>query len=454
MRTLGAHYYDLGIMHQTVYNSFQSIQSLDFSRVLEMTDVEKPIQIKRMAIHNDMLLLFLAPFYFLYSGPETLLIIQTLAIAIGGIILYGICQHFFWRYKYGQCVGVGIVLSYLLYPAVQRANQFDFHAVVLTIPLFLGMFFFALKRSYAVSFICFLLALLAKEQVSLTTAFFGLYFILFSFPKIRTILPSFWKSGFSGNDDTQRRLFGVLIFTISIIWFVLSMKVIIPFFRGSEHFALGYYDSPALQENTFQYLTTLFGPLFFLPLVSLPELLIALPEFAINLVSNSNSMTNIYFHYTAVIIPFIFVSAVYSLYRIAHIKPKLVAFLMIAILASTAWFVYADGPLPFSKRPEIKVFAPISNDAKHVQEWAERLKDENVVVSTTGQLAPFFTSRRVFYLFSDRYKKADYVLIRVPEITSGFPGRSEVEPAYKRLKSDLDFTLVYKEDGIEVYKRL
>ena len=82
-RTLYSSYFDLGIMHQTVYNTYQSIKKLDISRFLELTNPYGSDQIKRMAIHNDILLAFLAPFYFIYSGPETLLVIQTIILALG-----------------------------------------------------------------------------------------------------------------------------------------------------------------------------------------------------------------------------------------------------------------------------------------------------------------------------------------------------------------------------------
>src|SRR3989344_5193636 len=81
-QTLYSSYFDLGIMHQTVYNTYQSIKKLDISRFLELTNPYGPGQIKRMAIHNDILLAFLAPFYFIYPGPETLLVIQTIILAL------------------------------------------------------------------------------------------------------------------------------------------------------------------------------------------------------------------------------------------------------------------------------------------------------------------------------------------------------------------------------------
>ena len=66
LHQLWASYFDLGIMHQTVFNTYKALQTGDFSRILELTDPHgSGLQIKRMAIHNDMLLGLLAPLYFI-----------------------------------------------------------------------------------------------------------------------------------------------------------------------------------------------------------------------------------------------------------------------------------------------------------------------------------------------------------------------------------------------------
>ena len=38
MDMLWASYFDLGIMHQTVYNTYQALHTLDFMRIFELTD--------------------------------------------------------------------------------------------------------------------------------------------------------------------------------------------------------------------------------------------------------------------------------------------------------------------------------------------------------------------------------------------------------------------------------
>src|SRR3990167_1404353 len=117
-KTLYASYYDLGIMHQTVYNTYSAVKTGDWNRFLELTNPTGTEQIKRMAIHNDLLLALLSPFYFIHSGPETLLIIQSVITALGAIAIFKISNNVLKN----DLLSLIFSVSYLLYFPLQRAN--------------------------------------------------------------------------------------------------------------------------------------------------------------------------------------------------------------------------------------------------------------------------------------------------------------------------------------------
>ena len=476
-KTLYASYYDLGIMHQTVYNTFISIKTGDWSRFLELTNPVGSDQIKRMAIHNDIFLALLAPFYFLHSGPETLLVIQTAIIALGAIAIFKIANIIFQKNKYSILLSLIFSLAYLLYPPLERANIFDFHAVVLSTTFLLFMFYFLLVRKYGFSFLFFVLSLLTKEQVALTTIVFGVYTLIISniqFPISNQIKnPKFKKT-------KQNFYFPLLIIGVSIIWFVLSVFYIIPIFRGGQHFAASRYsdfgESPIriitgilsnpysiskyiFRVDTWRYLKFLLNPVAFLPLLSPSELFIALPEFAINLLSKNPNMRNIIYHYTAVITPFVLISAIYAAKRIfevlqikRHSGEQKEIFVGLLVLFFSLYFAYIKGPLPFSKEKNIHPFKYPQKEAKDTAFWSKTLRNEQLKISTTGQLSPFFTSRRYFYTFSARYRLADYVIVRLNEIYN-YPEKNELIPVYERLKKDYNYELIYQKENFEVYKR-
>lgn len=456
--TLYSHYFDLGIMNQTVYNTFMAIKTGDYSRFLEFTNPHGFDQVKRMSVHNDMFLALLAPFYFIYSGPETLLILQSIVSALGAIALFLIGKKVFSGMHNARVVALFISSAYLFYPPLQGANQFDFHAVVFATPLLLFMFYFFLKKKYWISGILAFLAILTKEQVGLTVAFFGMYVLLVS------------SQQSADNSKKSRYMFATSLILIGVGWFILSMTVIIPYFRKGVHFALSYFgdfgDSPAgifaglirnpqmvlqyiFRTDTYEYLYSTLGPLSFLSFFSPLHLLIAAPEFGINLISKNGSMRSIYYHYTAVITPFIFISVIYGL---RHVKNY--AWFFVALLSvSTIYFSVTMSPLPYSVRGEIEPFTSPKGEMTDVILWQKKLKDDQIKVMATGSIAPYFSSRRYFYYYSERYDLADYIVLSVDEAYNSY-GITNGEDIYLKIQTDKRFVSIYDSGSFEVYRKL
>lgn len=461
--TLYANYFDLGIMHQTVYNTYRALQTGDFSRFLELTNPHGYDQVKRMAIHNDILLAFLAPFYFIYNGAETLLIIQSLVLGLGTFALYGISQIVLQKQKKKEIIGLIFSASYLLFPAMERANIFEFHAVTLATGLLLFMFYFFLKKKYLFSALFFIASIFSKEEVALTTAFFGLYilFITFRDKKIRI------------TERKKEIAFGIFILVTSIMWFFLSMLVIIPIFRKEMSFALTYYsdfgDSPVkvlfgILKNpssiiryiwhidTARYLLFLLGPMGFLSLFAPLQLLIVLPEFAINLLSNNWNMRNIIYHYTSVITPFIMISAIYGFYNIVNFKKRLKYPILALVIICTALFSYFKSPLPYSVERDVHPFLWPQKEMKDAHLWKGILTDKKLKIMATNQIAPLFSSRRYLYQFSSRYDLADYIVLSTNEIYN-YPEKDKLIPIYEQLSKDKKYMRVYKNENVEVFRK-
>ena len=463
-RTLYSSYFDLGIMHQTVYNTYNAVKTQDFSRFLELTNPYGSDQIKRIAIHNDLILAFLSPFYFIHAGPETLLVIQTVILALGAIPIFLLAEYEFRKYKSGSWTALLFAFAYLLYTPLERANIFDFHGVTLATTFLLFMFYLWFIGRKGWSFIFLVLSLLTKEQIGLTTSVFGAYAVY---------------SAYKLEKGTVRKyIFGVLVMIVSFAWSLLSISYLIPYFRGATHFALKYYkefgntpitivigmfEKPIVilksifNPESFNYLLFVIGPIGFFAVLS-PSIIIALPEFGINLLSKNGNMQNIFFHYTSVITPFIFIASIFGAKKFGEWLKRRVEFsplIMISAIISlfTVYFAYVNGPLPFTRAQEIHPFKYPQKEIKDVELWADTLQSEKIKVASTGQLAPFFTSRRYFYNFSGNYFLADYVVLRITEITE-YPEKKELVPIYKKLQNDPGFDLIYKSKNFEVYKKL
>lgn len=467
------HYYDLGIMHQTVYNSFKAIQTGDFSRILELTNPHdySADQIKRMAIHNDMLLALLSPFYFIYAGPETLLVLQSVGVAFGAVFVFMISGVVFSEYKYRDFLGLAFSLAYLLYPPLQNANSFEFHAVTFATTFLLAMFYFFLIKRYKWSFVFMILALLSKEEVGLTIAAFGM-FILIDRYKHKKIFSFESIFRFMQKILTDISLSYSLIFiVIGIVWVTLSVAVIIPMYRGELHFAAKYYDHIITQpwkipyylsrKYVITYIWDLMGPVGLLSLAAPLQLLIAAPEFAINLLSNNANMRDTYFHYQTVIAAFVFISTIYGTKFLANFaesnmkikKEKAYVIIIGVLLLSTAVSSYTVSSLPYSKQGGPHQWQARNANDDDIIFWKQKLDQDQTRVSTTGHLAPHFTSRQYFYDFSWKYIYADYIVIDPVDAKTGYLKETSA-PAYKVLQDDPKYIKIYDKDGIEVYKKI
>ncbi len=445
--SLHSNYYDLAIMDQTVYNTFRG-------RILEVTNPEGINNFKRMAIHNDIVLAFLAPFYLIYSGAQTLVVIQTIVIALGAIPIYLLSKMILKS----KPLGLTFSFAYLMYAPLQRAGNFDFHAVMLAVTFLLFMFYYFIRKKYWISLAFFVLSIFSKEQIPLTTGVFAFFMAI---------------SAYKNNDKRKLFFSGVILFA-SILWFALSIWLIIPYFRGGQHFALsryktlgigpteiiknflikpGTYFSFIFNSVNSNYLFLLLFPLAFVSLFSPIYLLMALPEFMINFLSSHSQMRGIDNHYAAIIIPFIFISAIFGVNEILKRKILDSKKIILIIVVFTLIMSYYKGLLPYSKDSSLKLFLTHRSEMDSVKEWENKLRDENISVSVSESLGAHFSQRIKMYRFSETYRYADYVLIMRNDIYNDWLDKKQAIKDYEKLKADKGYNMIYKDNEFEIYKR-
>jgi uncharacterized membrane protein len=231
-------------------------------------------------------LLLVAPFYLIHSGPETLLFLQPLAIALGGLPLFWLGR----RKLESDFAALSLQLAYLLFPTLQIVNLWDFHPPVLSVGFFMFAFYFLVQERPGWFVLFALLAMMGKEQLALQVAFLGGYAI---------IRYRYWWAG------------GLTI-VVALAWFFYVMNWLIPAYSvASEHLFLGYYadlgNSPTeiiftavtrpdlvlknlWQPSKLRYMFDVLTPFAYFPLAGLPVLLIGTPSFAINLLSANTAM--------------------------------------------------------------------------------------------------------------------------------------------------------------------
>src|SRR3990167_50339 len=324
-QTLNSYYYDLGIMNQVVYNTSQG-------RFLEMTNQDLKKNTSRFAIHFDPILALFAPFYKIYSGPEVLLIGQSIILGLGALAIFLISQKILKK----NLINLIFALTYLFYFAIQRVALFDFHAVTLSTTFFLFALYFNMVKKNGWYYIFIFLSLMTKEHVGLVVFFLGAYLFFVK----------------------KEKKTGMITAVLGIIFFFATVYFIIPYFSGGEHFAANYFVDikSRLKEiifDGFPYVRSLILPNFY-SLFSPLTLLISLPEWAINIFSTNNNMRSIFFHYNSVIVAFIFYSLILGYKNFLNIvknKKLQVIFFAIFIFLNLR-SVYKYNPVPyFVKQP-------------------------------------------------------------------------------------------------------
>ena len=100
-----------------------------------------------------------------------------------------------------------------------------------------------------------------------------------------------------------------------------------------------------------------------------------------------------------------------------------------------------------SKRPVLSAYDDI-------RIWENKLKNDDIKISTTDILSPGFSSRRYFYLFAhgDKLFNADYILLLESETDE--PDDLLELQLYQELMDRDDFVEIYKKHTFVVYRNV
>ena len=167
--------YDLCNMSQTIWNTLHG-------HLFSLSDNGQTVS--RFSIHFDPILILISPLYLIWNNVKILLIFQSLALGTGGLAVFLISKKIIGKNKnikplYLKIFSITAVTAYLLNPYMQWSNIYDFHAVVLFVPLFLFAFYFLLSKKWFRFWILISLCLITKEEIGFIIAILGIYIFCF-----------------------------------------------------------------------------------------------------------------------------------------------------------------------------------------------------------------------------------------------------------------------------------
>ena len=425
--------FDLGNMAQTVWNTSQG-------RIFEFTNPDGIEPMSRLGFHADFILILLSPFYYLWTSPKILLLIQTIIVAVGSFFVFFIASELLKN----KNLALAFSIAYLLSPSVERANIYDFHGVTLATSFLLGVFYFYLKKRYAWFTIFAFLAAITKEQIWLVTALFGILIFI----------------------THKKRLLGSAIFIISIVMFYYLIWHAIPNAHGSQHFALSYYsdygDTPSsvvkniflspekiintlIDKGRLMYLVQLFLPVGFLSLAAPFYIIFAAPDLGINVLSNNSQLHQIYYQYTAAVSPFIFVTAIYGArFLMRYISPMV---LIIYLTTSCLIGAYLYGPLPGAVESNLDMYTKQIMHKEDIESYLNKIP-EDVSIAATNNAGSHFSHRRDLYVLPMGIGRADIIIFLLTDPSTFKAGKELADELNKNdnyyLDTQIDKFIVFK----------
>lgn len=396
--------FDLGNMDQAVWNSLHG-------RLLPFTNWGE--EGTRLAYHVDPILILISPLYLLYSDPKSLLVFQAVVVALGALPIFWMARE-----KFGESlVTLVFPLVYLLFPALEAANMFDFHPTTLAASFLAYAFYYLYRRRYGWFLLFAFLIMACKEEMPLLVIMMGLYAL---------VVQRNWRVGLT-------------TISLGVVWFIVAVYIIIPHYnpRGESPYlaAYGYLGGgpfgilkglltrPDLViSNLFigdkaLYLWGLLAPVAFLSLLAPQILFLSLPTLAINLLSTKPEFYTLEkFHYAAPLVPFVVLSAILGVdYLVVHLSPRLrmkrqtsLYLLSALILISTLLYHGGHGFTPLAAGFEIPRVTPHHHLAKELM----ALIPEGATVSAQSRLNPHLSQRPKIYMFP-KVEDAEYVFFDV-----------------------------------------
>ncbi len=376
--------FDLAVHTQTLWNlahgsGFSSILGVHF-------------------LANHVILIFypLSIIYRLLPSALMLLVLQSLALALGGLFSYQLATRYLNR-SWAFCIS----MVYFLYPPLGYANLFEFHPTTLAVPfLFLMITAYTDKKFYL-----FLLwaafAMSCQENIALAVFMFG--------PLALVERRKWHWSGVPA--------------LIAAAWFYISVGRIRPIFnKGTIDFmsiyshigknwpeiTISLLTKPTIvlgslfSVETFLFLIQIFGPLLLMPFVGWTYCLPLIPFFLQHILSERSAERTIYYHYVAEMIPFLITASIIGIKWFLEKFPKKLYHFILLLAFIASFLCSAILISPYSKSlDDLERFS----DKKSLElerHLMSKIPKEAAVVSTFKFL-PALSNRRELYSFHHVY---------------------------------------------------
>lgn len=397
--------------------------------------------------HSWIVIFPLLPVYILFRNPLLLLFLQSLFLGLGAWPVYLIARR-----RFSSSLSLVFAFSYLVFPAMNYANLFEFHPITFATPILLFSFFFFEEKRWVSFWIFVVLSLSTREDAAFPVIGISLFMAIAALTGERA--------------GRLKNLFrAVAVFVLAVAWFLSVTRVIPQLFQepgaatSAELFAGSFYgwlgkSLPEMGKNLAfhpiavlknlpykdaktAYFLNLLLPVGFLPLLSPSALLMLLVSLLEALLSSRFTHFSIRYQYSSLVTPFVFIAAIRGAENLLSWKWGrgekkqwvLAGGVGLAAIAGTIWF----GPL--IHLPEgMRIWKTTEEDS--VRQSLVEMVPERAPVVATFAFTPKLSMRPRFSLFYHIYAS---------------PTHPDFQPIVPQIQKCAEYALIDFNDWLTFY---
>ena len=365
----------------------------------------------------------LAPLYWLGGGPQLLILLQNAALALAAVPIYLLARDLLRNSWWALALGA----VWLLNPSVQWLAWETWHPETVSIPFLLTAYLMASRKRWTWYWVLLVATLAWKEDIAIAVAVLG---IILAFRGERRI--GLWTLG------------------LAVVWFVVAYGIAMPHFNGGTNHAGTFYgelgDSPTdiartmltepdviidrlTNNDALGYARDLLAPFGFLPLLS-PLVLIGVPQFFANVLTNANFFWDIRFHYTSVILAALALACVEGIARLRRTSWRRFAVGFTAACALATSVAWGISPIGTQYRTG---YWPLQGNARQATlDAAVATIPDDAAVAAPYHMVPHLSHRTQIYTFPNPWIPHNY----------GVSGVAPEDPDLDHTPDEIDWLVV------------
>ncbi|MEU2656498.1 DUF2079 domain-containing protein [Streptomyces sp. NPDC007325] len=421
--------WDLGIFGQSV-RSYAELR-------VPVADIKGP-GFPILGDHFSPVTALLAPLYWLWPSPVSLLFAQAALFAGSAVIVGRTAQQILGS----RAAGIALTVAYGLSWGLQEAVKSDFHEIAFAVPLLALVCRALLLGRWTAAAAWAAPLVLVKEDMGLTVAMVGVVLAL----------------------KGQRKL-GAALAAFGAAFFALTVLVLIP--AASK---LGQYDYWAKIEKTGAGADTSLGQVIssaltsgerwemvlyllaitgFLALRS-PLVLLVLPTLGWRFVSQDANHWGMHWHYSAVLMPVVFLALVDGVRAVrTSPRPWLAAYGKVAVAAATAVALVLAANLPLRDLLKSETYAADAR-AEQARAAVAAVPAGASVEADVPLLAHLTADHTVYWVGTSKGATPDYLALDL----RGWSGQtSDPAATAAQLHPEAAYEIVHRSDGFAVLRK-